>query len=186
MPTVLPFAGLRFAAPANELERLVCPPYDVISPEEQAQLLQASPHNAVRLELPLDEPGQPGSRYPSAAEQLRAWRAQGVLGPTRGRPTTSQRRVHPRRGRAAAARPAGRCRRRALVGACRAAPRAHHGRSESGPPRAAARRRTSTPARSGCCTREPTGRARPGLGGRRDAPARRRVHAGAESSIACG
>jgi uncharacterized protein (DUF1015 family) len=79
MPPVLPFAGLRFAAPAIELERLVCPPYDVIGPDEQTQLLQASPHNAVRLELPLDEPGQPGSRYQSAARDVRDWRAEGVV-----------------------------------------------------------------------------------------------------------
>src|SRR5215471_12323013 len=79
MPPVLPFAGLRYAAPGNELERLVCPPYDVISPDEQAQLLEASPHNAVRLELPPDKSGQPGSRYRAAAEYLASWRNEGVL-----------------------------------------------------------------------------------------------------------
>jgi uncharacterized protein (DUF1015 family) len=79
MPPVLPFAGLRFAAPAAELERLICPPYDVISPEEQLALLSASPHNAVRLELPLDEPDGPGSRYQAAAHCLASWRSTGVL-----------------------------------------------------------------------------------------------------------
>jgi uncharacterized protein (DUF1015 family) len=81
MPPVLPFAGLRFTAPATELPRLVCPPFDVISPDEQAQLLQASPHNAVRLELPADDPGQPASRYESAARTLASWRKQNVLKP---------------------------------------------------------------------------------------------------------
>ena len=38
MPRVLPFAGQRYAAPSTELDRLICPPYDVISPEEQARL----------------------------------------------------------------------------------------------------------------------------------------------------
>ncbi|HEY2594347.1 MAG TPA: DUF1015 domain-containing protein [Chloroflexota bacterium] len=79
MPAVLPFAGLRFAAPDAEFQHLVCPPYDVISPAEQAQLLQASPHNAVRLELPRDEPDQPGSRYQAAARSLTSWRNDGVL-----------------------------------------------------------------------------------------------------------
>lgn len=79
MPAVLPFAGLRFVAPASELERLVCPPYDVISPDEQTQLLQASPHNAVRLELPPDEPDEPGSRYQAAARHLATWRTNDVL-----------------------------------------------------------------------------------------------------------
>jgi uncharacterized protein (DUF1015 family) len=81
MPPVSPFAGLRFAAPPIELDRLLCPPYDIITPEEQAQLLQASPHNAVHLELPPDEPGQPGSRYQSAAQHLNNWRDEGVLRP---------------------------------------------------------------------------------------------------------
>ncbi|MBV9580229.1 MAG: DUF1015 domain-containing protein [Chloroflexi bacterium] len=79
MPAVLPFSGLRFAAPATELEKLVCPPYDVISADEQLQLLKTSPHNAVRLELPLDEPNRPGSRYQAAADCLTSWRQDGVL-----------------------------------------------------------------------------------------------------------
>ena len=79
MPLVLPFAGLRFAAPAAELERLICPPFDVISPDEQVQLLRASAHNAVRLELPADEADTPGSRYAAAAQYLANWRRDGVL-----------------------------------------------------------------------------------------------------------
>ena len=79
MPPVLPFAGLRFAAPAEELPRLICPPFDVISPEEQAQLLATSAHNAVRLELPADDAGAPGSRYATAAARLQQWRSEGVV-----------------------------------------------------------------------------------------------------------
>jgi uncharacterized protein (DUF1015 family) len=79
MPPVLPFAGLRYTAQPAELERLVSPPYDVISPDEQAQLLAASDHNAVRLELPPDAPDQPGSRYEIAARNLDHWRRQAVL-----------------------------------------------------------------------------------------------------------
>ena len=67
MPRVLPFAGLRYAAPSAELDRLICPPYDVISPEEQARLESLSPHNAVRVELPEDEDA-------SAGQPLRARR----------------------------------------------------------------------------------------------------------------
>ena len=57
MPRVLPFAGLRYAAPPDELERLICPPYDVISAEEQARLSHLSPSNAIYVELPQDENG---------------------------------------------------------------------------------------------------------------------------------
>jgi uncharacterized protein (DUF1015 family) len=77
---VLPFAGLRYAASTgSELERLVCPPYDIISTDEQAELLATSPHNAVYLELPPDEAGKPGSRYALAATFLDEWRREGVL-----------------------------------------------------------------------------------------------------------
>src|ERR1051326_5220440 len=54
MPPVSPFAALRYSARAGELQRLICPPYDVISREEQAQLQALSPYNAVYLELPRD------------------------------------------------------------------------------------------------------------------------------------
>ena len=81
MPRVLPFAGLRYAAPSSELARLVSPPYDVISPDEQAELRALSAHNAVHIELPLDADGQPCSRYTSAAETLARWRREGVLVP---------------------------------------------------------------------------------------------------------
>lgn len=79
MPPVLPFAGLRYTAPAAELTKLVCPPFDVISPDEQHALLEASEHNAVRLELPPDDPGQSDSRYERAAASLANWRNENVL-----------------------------------------------------------------------------------------------------------
>jgi uncharacterized protein (DUF1015 family) len=81
MPRVLPFAGLRYAAPSSELARLVSPPYDVIGPEEQAELRALSPHNAVYVELPAEREGEPCSRYEVAAETLGRWRAEGVLVP---------------------------------------------------------------------------------------------------------
>jgi uncharacterized protein (DUF1015 family) len=79
MPKILPFPGLRYAAPADELERLVSPPYDVVTPEDQLALRALSPHNVIYVELPLDEDGRPGSRYAQAAQRLASWRAQGVL-----------------------------------------------------------------------------------------------------------
>ena len=77
----MPFRGVRFAAQSSELERLVSPPYDVISPDEQAQLRELSKHNAVYVELPLDSPGEPGSRHRLAAERLAEWRRDEVLRP---------------------------------------------------------------------------------------------------------
>ena len=52
MADVRPFRALRYDEAAGDLDRLVCPPYDVIDDAERRALLAASPNNAVRLELP--------------------------------------------------------------------------------------------------------------------------------------
>jgi uncharacterized protein (DUF1015 family) len=72
MAVVKPFRALRYdTAAAGPLERLVAPPYDVVSPEEREQLRSQSPHNVVRLTLPDDEE--------QAARELDDWRSQGIL-----------------------------------------------------------------------------------------------------------
>jgi uncharacterized protein (DUF1015 family) len=58
----------------TDLTDLACPPYDVIGPEQQAQLMAGHERNAVRLELP---PGP--DPYASAASTLRAWLADDTL-----------------------------------------------------------------------------------------------------------
>jgi uncharacterized protein (DUF1015 family) len=65
------------AGPA--LAARLSPPYDVIDDAERTALEAADPANAVRLILPRDRPGEPGSRYDEAARTLRAWRADGTL-----------------------------------------------------------------------------------------------------------
>lgn len=57
---------------AGELGTLTAPPYDVISEAERQVLLDASPHNAVRLELP-ELP------YDEVAGLIAAWTSEGVL-----------------------------------------------------------------------------------------------------------
>jgi uncharacterized protein (DUF1015 family) len=57
-----------------DLTAVVCPPYDVISPEQQAALLARDPHNAVRLELSAD-----ADPHAAAAASLAAWTADGTL-----------------------------------------------------------------------------------------------------------
>ena len=72
MAVVKPFRALRYdEAEAGSLEDLVAPPYDVISPEQRAELGSRSPHNVVHLTLPDSEE--------EAARRLEAWRASGVL-----------------------------------------------------------------------------------------------------------
>src|SRR5438309_1253683 len=68
MADVRGFRGLRYAVSrVGDLSRVVCPPYDVISPAEAAELRAASPYNAIHLELP--EPGDASgaTRYGRAA-----------------------------------------------------------------------------------------------------------------------
>ena len=85
MPTLRPFRGLgyaldRHASPSPpgmriaDLTDVVCPPYDVITPAEQAELLERSEHNAVRLELSAEQ-----DPHAAAAAALRAWQADGTL-----------------------------------------------------------------------------------------------------------
>ncbi len=74
MSEAVPFRALRYASDID-LAGAICPPYDVISPEEQRALRQLSPYNAVRIELAEDD----GDRYRRAAETLRMWRANSIL-----------------------------------------------------------------------------------------------------------
>jgi uncharacterized protein (DUF1015 family) len=99
MPAVRPFRAItyapaRFAQPlipervrlpdepdavlagrqVTDLTDLACPPYDVISRDQQAELLGRHDRNAVRLELP---PGE--DPHASAASTLASWMADGTL-----------------------------------------------------------------------------------------------------------
>jgi uncharacterized protein (DUF1015 family) len=76
MPIVLPFRAVRPSGAPDPSPRL-SPPYDVIAPEERARLAR-EPHNAVHLELPVDDAG-PDSRYQGARRLLDSWLAQGAL-----------------------------------------------------------------------------------------------------------
>ncbi len=76
MAIIRPFNAMLYRIDHNEdLEMLCCPPYDIISPEKQAQLY-ALPHNAIHLELP---EGEGEARYKNAAKTLDAWLSSGVL-----------------------------------------------------------------------------------------------------------
>jgi uncharacterized protein (DUF1015 family) len=80
--SLAPFRALRYAGVSGtELARLTSPPYDVIDADEQRALEERDPHNVVRLILPRDETGSPGSGYRLAADRLREWRNTGVLRP---------------------------------------------------------------------------------------------------------
>ena len=75
MADVRPFRGLYFASSRAPLSRVLCPPYDVIGPE-QARRLRREALNAVHLELP---EGSGARKYRNAARTLRRWIRSGVL-----------------------------------------------------------------------------------------------------------
>ena len=74
-----PFRAVRYSGAAGPLDNLICPPYDVISPAAESELLDRSPHNMVRMELAeLDGPPPP-DRYENAAAALRSMLSDSVL-----------------------------------------------------------------------------------------------------------
>jgi len=81
VPTIQPFRALRYAPDVvGDLAAVVAPPYDVIDADERRRLIAQDPRNVVRIDLPIDEPGdEPDDRYRRAARQLSAWRTDGTL-----------------------------------------------------------------------------------------------------------
>lgn len=77
MPTLRPFHGIRYAE-GEELKSLTCPPYDVISSDEQTRLHELHPRNAVRLELARSDAGGP-DKYARTAETFQTWLDDGTL-----------------------------------------------------------------------------------------------------------
>jgi uncharacterized protein (DUF1015 family) len=82
MPEIKPFRAWRYATrKVKDLSRVVAPPYDVISKEEQKRLYDVSPYNVIRMELGKDQTGDSGSsnRYTRARKFLEEWKSEGVL-----------------------------------------------------------------------------------------------------------
>jgi uncharacterized protein (DUF1015 family) len=72
MAVVKPFRAERYdESKAGPLDRLVAPPYDVISPEQREEYLARSPYNVVHLTLPDD--------VDQAGRDVTGWREEGVL-----------------------------------------------------------------------------------------------------------
>lgn len=76
MAEIRPLKALRYnLEKAGPIEALTCPPYDIVSPQKRRQLLEESPYNLIRLELP-QEGEDP---YQQAAATLAQWRQDQVL-----------------------------------------------------------------------------------------------------------
>ena len=77
-----PFRGWKYNPDVvGDLNKVVCPPYDLITPELQESLLNRSPYNVVHLEagenLDWNAPG--GNTYRSATDLFEEWLRRGVL-----------------------------------------------------------------------------------------------------------
>jgi uncharacterized protein (DUF1015 family) len=79
---VRPFRGLRYdSGLIGDISSVICPPYDVVSPEDQLSYHRASPYNAIRLELGEESASDTSAdnKYVRAARDLQSWLDNGAL-----------------------------------------------------------------------------------------------------------
>ena len=75
MATVKPFAAIRFSEEkAGKIETLACPPYDIVSDEQRAALIEKNEYNMIKLELPKGE-----NPYEEASDTFKLWQEKGVM-----------------------------------------------------------------------------------------------------------
>jgi uncharacterized protein (DUF1015 family) len=75
MIRIAPFRGLFYnPRKIRDLSKVIAPPYDVISKEEQEKLYRKSPHNFVRLDL-----NQEPDSYAAVAQLFKEWQAEGIF-----------------------------------------------------------------------------------------------------------
>ncbi|MFQ5450816.1 MAG: DUF1015 domain-containing protein [Nitrospinaceae bacterium] len=82
MVEVVPFTGLLYnPEKIGPQEKVIAPPYDVITPQAQEELYLKSPYNVVRLILGKEFPGdtEQNSRYTRSARDFTEWIDQGIL-----------------------------------------------------------------------------------------------------------
>src|SRR5688572_17135688 len=78
MPAVSPFRALCYGPRLRgAMDRLVAPPYDVLTEAQRLRLADGHPHNVVHLDLP--RPSGGGDPYEFAAELVNRWVQEGVL-----------------------------------------------------------------------------------------------------------
>ncbi len=82
MAVIEPFRGVRYNPDkVGDPNRVMAPPYDIISDKEQDELYAKHPCNVIRLELGRRSPAdtEQDNRYTRSAADLRKWREEGVL-----------------------------------------------------------------------------------------------------------
>ena len=82
MAEIHPLNGIRYNTKmVKELADVICPPYDIISPQHQGELYERSFYNFVRVEYGYETPqdSPPDNRYTRALGFLEQWLKEGVL-----------------------------------------------------------------------------------------------------------
>lgn len=75
MAKIFPFRGLTYdPGKVGDFSRVMAPPYDVISPEHQAELYERSPRNVVRIDFSRD-----ADPYAAVPQRFREWQGDGTL-----------------------------------------------------------------------------------------------------------
>ena len=81
MAEVSEFRGVRYnPAKVQSMRSIICPPYDVISPQEQQALHDSNNYNMVRLEYGLEKEGdgERDNRYTRARDAFNQWLKEGA------------------------------------------------------------------------------------------------------------
>jgi len=82
MAKVTPFRGWRYnPAVVDDMAAVLCPPYDLITPQIQQALMDRHPLNVIHLEAGegLDWSADPAGRYAETSERFEEWMRDGVL-----------------------------------------------------------------------------------------------------------
>ena len=81
MPRIRPFRGIRYNPERVKMENVICPPYDVITPEKSDELHSKDPYNAIRLILGKQHPrdSKTNNRYTRARDLWIRWQKERIL-----------------------------------------------------------------------------------------------------------
>ncbi|MFA5066244.1 MAG: DUF1015 domain-containing protein [Dehalococcoidia bacterium] len=82
MAEISEFRGVRYnPAKVQYMQNIICPPYDVISAQEQKSLYEKNKYNMVRLEFGLEQEGdnERSNRYIRARDEFNRWLKDNVL-----------------------------------------------------------------------------------------------------------
>lgn len=81
MAIVKPFRGILYNTERVQIDDVLAPPYDVITPEYREALYMQSPYNVVRIDFGKDEPGddETHNKYTRAKEYLDTWLKEGIF-----------------------------------------------------------------------------------------------------------